>query len=476
FTCVFLISWGLVGQRTDEIGRKISAEEYQEDLTVLWNHLSHSHSGLNRYAQESHLEEILDGAKDIHDSVPLHQALFEMGSLVQQIRDGHTYLQLSSEQEAFLLETQKFLPFTIKILDNQAFIHQNYSSWDISTGAKIISIDGKPIQQVLELLRKYMTTDGFSVSARNQLLDGQFWWYYSVHFGFKNQHHVVVMDEQQRKSKFIESIFYEERVLQMMDWTLSEQDDYPIHWYIDKGVGHFEISRFHGISLKEYKATLDEAFEQFVTQDCEYLILDIRGNGGGREGFENILFSHFQHTLDRKYDRVYMRNINSANYKEVEQGGLKRMSDWLYRTVEFKGSCDFWDRRERFGSSWDKPKHVFKGTCYVLIDGEVFSGAADFSAMVSDYGTDMFLVGEETAGGYQGNTSGYFYQLTLPNTGFKVQIPRINFDLNVRNNLHMGGVKPNFEVPTTIEDFVQNVDTQLEFVYQLISTELLGDD
>ncbi|MEO0405685.1 MAG: hypothetical protein AAF193_12510, partial [Bacteroidota bacterium] len=61
-------------------------------------------------------------------------------------------------------------------------------------------------------------------------------------------------------------------------------------------------------------------------------------------------------------------------------------------------------------------------------------------------------------------------------SGFKVQIPRINFDLNVRNNLHMGGVKPNFEVSSTIEDFVQNIDTQMEFVLELISAELLGVD
>ncbi|MGB0424821.1 MAG: hypothetical protein ACPGED_10870, partial [Flavobacteriales bacterium] len=115
-------------------------------------------------------------------------------------------------------------------------------------------------------------------------------------------------------------------------------------------------------------------------------------------------------------------------------------------------------------------------TTYILIDGEVFSSAADFAAMAADYGNSCILIGEETAGGYQGNTSGYFYTLKLPNTEFKVEIPRIDFNLRVRNHMHQGGVQPDIVVPDHLAAFIEGGDYQLQFVLDLIKKGIAGSN
>jgi hypothetical protein len=56
----------------------------------------------------------------------------------------------------------------------------------------------------------------------------------------------------------------------------------------------------------------------------------------------------------------------------------------------------------------------------------------------------------------------------LPNTGFVVKIPRILFDLAVKDNSWQGGVMPDIIISDKVEDYIKGEDTQLNFVLSLI--------
>lgn len=474
--CVFIIfilsSTQLLGQTWLE--EQISAEEFQSDVILAWEVLNEAHSGLYRYTDSLHFAEILGRTLQVEDSLPMHQAYFEMANLIQAARDGHTYVLPNDQQDRDLMTQKRFLPFTFKILDDQVFVNQNFSRSEIYRGDQVVAIDGKPVNGLVETLRSYMTTDGFSVTAKDRLLEGQFWWYYGLHFGFKESHHIVVLHEGKRRAYVVEAVSYVDRNLMLHSWR-DDRNDAPIHWHMEGDVGYLRVSRFFAMSQRFYSKQLYLAFKYFDEQRAKDLVLDIRGNGGGREGFENQLFSYFPNSLYRKYDEVSMRNVRSDHYDVYKHRFSKKMADIVYKTVEFEQREGEWHRRERFSSSFAEPKYMFRGDVYLLIDGEVFSSAADFAAMAADYGTRFILIGEETAGGYQGNTSGYFYELVLPHTGFIVNVPRINFDLNVRNQLHQGGVQPDYPVKTTKDDFLSNTDAPLQFALDLIKRELIGE-
>jgi hypothetical protein len=115
------------------------------------------------------------------------------------------------------------------------------------------------------------------------------------------------------------------------------------------------------------------------------------------------------------------------------------------------------------------PKNKFKGNVYVIISPITYSGGSEFSNMMYSKGLARFI-GQETGGGYFGNTSGYSQNLTLPNSKITIEIPALQFVMNVEPKLPFGsGVKPNHEVIPTINQYLSNENICLEHTLKLIS-------
>ena len=114
------------------------------------------------------------------------------------------------------------------------------------------------------------------------------------------------------------------------------------------------------------------------------------------------------------------------------------------------------------------PKNKFKGKIYVIISPVTYSGGSEFSNMMYSRGLATFI-GQETGGGYFGNTSGYGQNLTLPTSKITIDIPALQFVMNVEPKLPFGsGVKPNYEVIPTINQHINNENVCLEYALKLI--------
>ena len=113
-------------------------------------------------------------------------------------------------------------------------------------------------------------------------------------------------------------------------------------------------------------------------------------------------------------------------------------------------------------------------------------------AWVPGYEWGPAWVNWRTGGGYYGNTSGYSQDLTLPNSKITIEIPALQFVMNVEPKLPFGsGVKPNYEVIPTINQYINNENIsdieELKSIYlktiikklpstYLISNENINDD
>ncbi len=457
------------------VDEEISSDAFKEDLGLLWDVLNETHAGLFNYSDSLEFVSYIESFDQLDQALPLHDAFYEMAALINLIKDGHTYIMPNDDQDESLLKEVGFVPFTFKILKGKLLIDQNFGGPQFEKGMEVLAIDGMPSPDLLATLREYMTTDGCSPEPKNDMLEGQFWWYYGLHFGFKERHHIVYLDQYgRRKAVFAGAVNFFDRQ-RMLEAREGQHEDL-LSYRLIGDVAYLKVARFWGWSARRYSKSLNEAFAFFEASNCRELIIDVRGNGGGREGFENRLLSHLSHDLKEKYDRVQMKRVFASQYKHFKKGFARRLEDLLYRTVEFrKANEGNWERRSRFQQTWVQKQKPFDGLTYILIDGEVFSGAAEFSSMAKDYGTKCLLVGEETGGGYQGNTSGYFYTLRLPNTGFEVNIPRILFDLAVKDESWQGGVLPDILVEEGFEDYVLGDDTQLKFVISLIENGFVLD-
>ena len=120
-----------------------------------------------------------------------------------------------------------------------------------------------------------------------------------------------------------------------------------------------------------------------------------------------------------------------------------------------------------------EPEYKFRGKTYVLISPVTYSGGSEFSNMM--YSQDLAtFVGQETGGGYFGNTSGYSKELVLPNSKIKVYIPALQFVMNVKPKLPFGrGVIPHYEVIPTFEEYINGENAPLKFVLKKLEDKQL---
>ncbi len=95
------------------------------------------------------------------------------------------------------------------------------------------------------------------------------------------------------------------------------------------------------------------------------------------------------------------------------------------------------------------------------------SSCADVVALLSQ-GKKAKVVGEETGGGFQGNTSGLMpVRKVYPN--MEMIIPLQKYTNAVDENINVGrGTIPDHHVPLTLENVMRNYDEQLDYVKQLI--------
>ncbi|MFT5050969.1 MAG: C-terminal processing protease CtpA/Prc [Chlamydiales bacterium] len=110
------------------------------------------------------------------------------------------------------------------------------------------------------------------------------------------------------------------------------------------------------------------------------------------------------------------------------------------------------------------------GRVYALQDGWTFSTAADVSTVAHHNGFAT-LVGEQSGGGYDGNTGGVSERMTLPASGLLVGVPQWMYTTaNVGHDLHGRGAVPDAHVRPTVDDVLTGRDAELVAVVALIES------
>jgi C-terminal processing protease CtpA/Prc len=111
-------------------------------------------------------------------------------------------------------------------------------------------------------------------------------------------------------------------------------------------------------------------------------------------------------------------------------------------------------------------KNHFDGNIYLLQGPATFSAASVFTASLKGQ-DNVQLVGEETGGGYYGNTAIHLPMIVLPNTKIQVSLPLFRVVLD--KDRPMGrGVMPDILVPPNSFAIRKGVDLKMEVVKEKI--------
>ncbi len=467
-TIVLLISNDV--SHAQELTRKFSVQELKQDFSIFREILEEAHPGLYWFNSKEHTNYLFDSTyATIDKSMTKEEFFLLIGRFIPKIGCLHTNVIGDGFPDSTL-----FLPFRFKIINDKTWVYQNMSDEEsIPEGSEVLSIDGVPTTKILASLLEYLSNDGYTKGFAKHILGYYYHYYYKS--AFRNTERVVLKTEEhgEVKSHIVSAV-------KRQAWDSVQREKYgqnnepviQLTFYDNLSTALLKITRFGHwrINDKKFKfqEVLKEKMMEVINAGVNNLILDIGDRGGGNEIYGAQLLSYL-------IDEPYVPH-KAIEFKTKKFDVSKKYSDtgWfeynlLKAIMRFEKTDSTYLLRNYPTLKPIKPSKIhFSGNIYMLISNATASATSDFAAWVHTLKLAT-IIGEETGGGYVGNTSNWEFRITLPNTGVRFWVPLARYFNNVNQEVFFGrGVKPDYEVHPKIEDIINGIDTQLEFTLELI--------
>lgn len=443
FLFFFLFQVALPAQSQSELSKPIAPGLLRQDFSALRDTLQKIHAGLYRYKSKAEMDRLFDRCFRQLDHPMSEMAYFAIISeLISGIEDGHTECFLPKDFIGQFKTQVRLFPVQPRFIGRKAYVPCDTK--DFPAGTEILSIDHRSMGTIRKQLFKHLSSDG-SIQTEKQVKinDGHdpFSYLYAVVYG--EQAEFVVKYRTKAGVTAVKTIaadYFKNMECPPPGRVIPNR--YLELVYQPGNVAVMTIRTFANEYLAGTKENLAEflaaSFKELEDKKVDKLIIDLRENGGGDDSNGALLYSYL---TDQPF--AYYASLSSTT---------KTIKDHPYLVA------------------LQQPQKVnYKGKVLFLTSGKSFSGAAEFSSIAKTNNRGDF-VGEETGGGYYGNTSGNRITFFLSNTQIKVNIPLFKYVMAVKKTKYKDrGIIPDYTVVPTISDYLQHKDVQIEFALKLMT-------
>ncbi|MEO6452422.1 MAG: S41 family peptidase, partial [Ginsengibacter sp.] len=398
--------------------------------------------------------------------------------LTNKIHCGHTSFSMSTGWNKFIRDKRlPSFPLHLKIWADTMIVTANLNTQDslIKKGTPITAINGIRTHDLLKQMFSYLPQDGFADNVNYLRLSINFPYFHRNIFGLYKNYLIQYYDSTgvekkalipyydpsadtlQKKKKLPFARNEKTTKLQKLEWIRSLKID------TSQSTATLKLNSFSKGHLQNF---FRRSFKKIETEKIKNLVVDIRNNGGGDMNNFVFLTRYIKNTSFKVADTAVSIAKNFRPYSGYIKANFFDKPALFFLTK--KGS----DNKYHFGF-WEnriiKPKkqNHFNGDTYVLTNGLTFSASALFCNAVKGQ-NNVKLIGEETGGGWYGNSGIMIPDIILPNTKLKVRLPffrLVQFNHVAKNGT---GVLPDIFVNTTIKDVLNNTDRKKEVVKEMI--------
>jgi hypothetical protein len=430
---------------------RVPPEKLREDFRILRGALEEGHPGIYRYTPKAELDERFDQAEKALDRpMDVYEFYRIVAPVVAKIKCGHTGVRVNPDVNKGKL----FLPLGVRVLDGKLYVLRDLSN-DKGTlaGKAIRAINGVAADKIIQQMLAAVPGDGDVQTARLRRIGSNFVNDVINLLGLESPYTIGFWDAKQGSENTIRLDGVDAAKLQEQ----RRKDSATLTFCDDGKIADLKIHRFggtaNGMDLRKF---FQESFEQIAQKKSTALILDVRDNGGGADDLGKLLLSSLIDEPFQYYDDLVLNGLDFSFSKYASQKRalpadmFERQANGKYRMVKHPN----WGMQQ-------PSKPTFAGKVYILINGNSFSTTSEFLSHVHAR-TRATFIGEESGGGYYGNTSGPGAMLVLPNTKLQAYVPLMTYYMAVRDYKAVShGVVPDYPVSYTIDELLEGKDKEL---------------
>jgi hypothetical protein len=457
--------------------KKYSKEELQEDYTLLRNILEKKHPSLYWYTAKDSMNYFFDeGYNAISDSMTELQFGWKiLAPLTSEIHCGHTSFSMSKGWNKFIRKRRiPSFPLYLKVWNDTMVVTRNLlDSSILKRGTIITSINGLSAGEIIRRMFDYMVEDGYSRNVNYIRLSESFPYFHRNIFGLYENYNVGYIDSAGMQKNIMlpyynppyDSTGDRKRKLHLKEKRLTKRERLQNIRSLDIDTT-FSLMTINSFSKNRLKKFFRQSFRKLRKIHEKNLIIDVRINGGGDINNYVLLTRFLRNSSFKVADSAFANDKGFRPYtKHISSGFFDNIGLLFVTHKEKDGKYHFgyWERH----TFTPKRKNHFNGNVYVLTNGLTFSASALFCNAVKGQ-DNIKLVGEETGGGWYGNSGILIPDIILPNTKLRVRLPYFRLVQYDHVDEKGTGVIPDVPVGPVLKDIIDSTDTKLKVVEEMI--------
>lgn len=418
------------------VSTELTPSEMKSDLDYLTKTLKDAHfKSANGFSDEQQAL-IKSSYEKIKHQMKVEDFYFIANEICCSFKDAHTSI--------YITETKKDKSINLPLIWLNDGLYINGDEGNLKRGDRIISIGNKNTDVLLEEFKKITPAENdqwVKFIASKNIKGETYLKYLEV---VKNDFVEVKVNRAGKALSFnIPLVEVKE------DSTSMKKSKKPYYTILkDSSLGIFTLNTCEADS--NYTNKLEEFFKDVKENNIKNIAVDLRDNTGGN----SKVIEEFMSYLNIDEYKAFRSSIRFS--KEAhEQRGYLRQSGY----INYKGAIEK-------NSKVKDNNLIFKGNTYILTSPITFSSANMFAVMFKDNSLGK-IIGEPT--GNAPSAYGDILEFQMPNSKFCFTVSHKQFLRPDTNAKDIDSLSPDILVYTKMDDIINEKDTQVEKLKEVIS-------